>query len=248
MPEYKTALVTGAQKGIGAAIAKALINEGVNVVLNYLDDDSTVSSLVREATDKGLKAEAVKANVANRSEVDNLIDVAEKFGGLDYAVSNAAIYPRTPLLDITEQGWKEVLDVNLNGCFFTLQAAARSIIAKGNGGSILTISSGAAFKGAVNGAHYSASKSGLFGLTKSAALELAPHNIRANVIAPGLVDTDQPRGEFSNEDMERIWKTLPLAGKTEPSDIADLAIFLLSGKASRITGQVLHVNGGGLMP
>jgi 3-oxoacyl-[acyl-carrier protein] reductase len=149
---------------------------------------------------------------------------------------------------MTEEEWKEVLDVNLNGCFFTLQAAARSMIAKGNGGSILTISSGAAFKGAANGAHYSASKSGLFGLTKSAALELASHNIRANVIAPGLVDTDQPRGEFSNEDMERIWKTLPLAGKTEPSDIADLAIFLLSGKASRITGQILHVNGGGLMP
>ena len=103
MPEYKTALVTGAQKGIGAAIAKALINEEVNVVLNYLDDDSTVSSLVREATDKGLKAEAVKANVANRSEVVNLIDVAEKFGGLDYAVSNAAIYPRTSLLDMTEE-------------------------------------------------------------------------------------------------------------------------------------------------
>ena len=175
MPEYKTALVTGAQKGIGASIAKALINEGVNVVLNYLDDDSTVSSLVREATDKGLKAEAVKANVANRSEVVNLIDAAEKFGGLDYAVSNAAIYPRTPLLDMTEEEWKEVLDVNLNGCFFTLQAAARSMIAKGNGGSILTISSGAGFKGAAKGAHYSASKSGLFGLTKSAALELASY-------------------------------------------------------------------------
>ena len=128
MPQYKTALVTGAQKGIGAAIAKALINEGVNVVLNYLDDDSTVSSLVREATDKGLKAEAVKANVANRSEVVNLIDVAEKFGGLDYAVSNAAIYPRTPLLDMTEEEWKEVLDVNLKGCFFTLQAAACSML------------------------------------------------------------------------------------------------------------------------
>ena len=160
MPEYKTALVTGAQKGIGASIAKALINEGVNVVLNYLDDDSTVSSLVREATDKGLKAEAVKANVANRSEVVNLIDVAEKFGGLDYAVSNAAIYPRTPLLDMTEEEWKEVLDVNLNGCFFTLQAAARSMIAKGNGGSILTISSGAGFKGAAKGATKRGAKGG----------------------------------------------------------------------------------------
>ena len=248
MEKNKTALVTGAQKGIGAAIAKALIEQKINVIMNYLDDDGLVSSLVRSAREKEVRAEAIQANVANQLDVEKLVFAAEKFGGLDYAVSNAAIYPRTPLLDITEEEWKEVLDVNLNGCFFTLQAAARSMIAKGNGGSILTISSGAAFKGAAKGAHYSASKSGLFGLTKSAALELASHNIRANVIAPGLVDTDQPRGEFSNEDMERIWKTLPLAGKTEPSDIADLAIFLLSGKASRITGQILHVNGGGLMP
>ena len=248
MGKNKTALVTGAQKGIGAAIAKALIEQKINVIMNYLDDDSLVSSLVRSAREKEVRAEAIQANVANQLDVEKLVLAAEKFGGLDYAVSNAAIYPRTPLLDMTEEEWKEVLDVNLNGCFFTLQAAARSMIAKGNGGSILTISSGAAFKGAVNGAHYSASKSGLFGLTKSAALELASYNIRANVIAPGLVDTDQPRGEFSNEDMERIWKTLPLVGKTEPSDIADLAIFLLSGKASRITGQILHVNGGGLMP
>ena len=248
MEKQKTALVTGAQKGIGAAIAKALIEEKINVVMNFLDEDSTVAALVDEATKKGVKAKAVQANIAHRQEAENLADAADEFGGLDYLVSNAAIYPRVPLLEMTEAEWDQVLSVNLTGCFFVLQAAARKMVAKGTGGSILTLSSGAALKGAVNGAHYSTSKSGLFGLTKSAALELAPHQIRANVIAPGLVDTDQPRGEFSDSDMDRLWQTLPLAGKTEPSDIADMALFLLSDKARRITGQILHVNGGGLMP
>lgn len=248
MKKYKTALVTGAQKGIGAAIAKALIDAKINVVMNYLDDDSKVSALIREATENGVQAKAVQANIANRQDTEKLADAADEFGGVDYLVSNAAIYPRVSLLEMREDEWAQVLSVNLTGCFLMVQAAARKMIAKGSGGSILTLSSGAAFKGAVNGAHYSASKSGLFGLTKSAALELAPHNIRANVIAPGLVDTDQPRGEFSDTDMDRLWQTLPLAGKTEPSDIADMALFLLSDKARRVTGQIIHVNGGGLMP
>jgi NAD(P)-dependent dehydrogenase (short-subunit alcohol dehydrogenase family) len=176
-----------------------------------------------------------------------MVDAVDEFGGIDFLVSNAAIYPRSSLLEMTEDEWDQVLSVNLKGCFFVLQAAAKKMIASGRGGAIVTLSSGAAVKGAVHGAHYSASKSGLFGLTKSAALELARQNIRANVVAPGLVDTDQPRIEFSDEDMDRLWQILPLAGKTEPSDVADLVMFLLSDQARRITGQIIHVNGGGLL-
>lgn len=247
MTTQKSALVTGAQQGIGAAIASVLIDANVNVVMNYLDDDREVSRLVDIATGKGVRARALRGDVTNLKQAQMMVDAVDEFGGIDFLVSNAAIYPRSSLLEMTEDEWDQVLSVNLKGCFFVLQAAAKKMIASGRGGAIVTLSSGAAVKGAVHGAHYSASKSGLFGLTKSAALELARQNIRANVVAPGLVDTDQPRIEFSDEDMDRLWQILPLAGKTEPSDVADLVMFLLSDQARRITGQIIHVNGGGLL-
>lgn len=248
MADQKTAVVTGAQKGIGAAIAEALIDQQINIVMNYLDEDNVVSDLAEKARKNGVKAKIVQADISHQDQAGLLIDAADEFGGVDYLVGNAAVYPRVSLLDMREQDWDQVLSVNLKGSFFVLQAAARKMIVKGMGGSILLLSSGAAVKGAINGAHYSASKSGLFGLAKSAALEFASHDIRTNIIAPGLVDTDQPRGEFSDQDMNRLWQSLPLAGKTLGSDIADLALFLLSDKARRITGQIIHVNGGGLMP
>jgi NAD(P)-dependent dehydrogenase (short-subunit alcohol dehydrogenase family) len=247
MTTQKSALVTGAQQGIGAAIASVLVDANVNVVMNYLDDDREVSRLVDIATGKGVRAKALRGDVTNLKQAQMMVDAVDEFGGIDFLVSNAAIYPRSSLLEMTEDEWDQVLSVNLKGCFFVLQAAAKKMIASGRGGAIVTLSSGAAVKGAVHGAHYSASKSGLFGLTKSAALELARQNIRANVVAPGLVDTDQPRIEFSDEDMDRLWQILPLAGKTEPSDVADLVMFLLSDQARRITGQIIHVNGGGLL-
>ncbi len=247
MITQKSALVTGAQQGIGAAIASVLIEANVNVVMNYLDDDREVSRLVDIATGKGVGAKALRGDVTNLKQAQMMVDAVDEFGGIDFLISNAAIYPRSSLLEMTEDEWDQVLSVNLKGCFFVLQAAAKKMVASGRGGSIVTLSSGAAVKGAVHGSHYSASKSGLFGLTKSAALELAGHNIRANVVAPGLVDTDQPRIEFSDDDMDRLWEILPLAGKTEPSDVADLVMFLLSDQARRITGQIIHVNGGGLL-
>lgn len=247
MITQKSALVTGAQQGIGAAIASVLIEANVNVVMNYLDDDREVSRLVDIATGKGVGAKVLRGDVTNLKQAQMMVDAVDEFGGIDFLISNAAIYPRSSLLEMTEDEWDQVLSVNLKGCFFVLQAAAKKMVASGRGGSIVTLSSGAAVKGAVHGSHYSASKSGLFGLTKSAALELAGHNIRANVVAPGLVDTDQPRIEFSDDDMDRLWEILPLAGKTEPSDVADLVMFLLSDQARRITGQIIHVNGGGLL-
>ena len=244
----KTAIVTGAQQGIGAAVVKALISQKVNVVMNYLDDDSLVSEFVEEGESVGVKVMAVQGDVANEQTVMRLVDCAEEFGGVNYLVSNAAIFPRVPLLDMSVDEWDAVLNVNLKACFMLIKAAATKMVENGGGGSIVTLSSGVAIKGTVDGAHYSASKSGLLGLTKSAALELATHGIRANVVAPGLVDTDQPRGAFSEMEMDGLWQGHPLAGKTEAGDIADMVSFLLSDKARRITGQLIHVNGGALMP
>jgi NAD(P)-dependent dehydrogenase (short-subunit alcohol dehydrogenase family) len=247
MEKRKTALITGAQQGIGAAIAAAMIASDVNVVMNYLDDEQAVSRLVEVAKEKGVGAIAIQGDVTNIEQVQMMVDAGDQFGGIDFLASNAAIYPRKALLEITEQDWDNVLSINLKGSFLVLQAAALKMVETGRGGAVVTISSGAAVKGAILGSHYSASKSGLFGLTKSAALELAKHNIRANIIAPGLVDTDQPRIEFSDDGLEQLWRTLPLAGRTEPSDVADLVMFLLSDRARRMTGQIVHVNGGGLM-
>mgnify|MGYP001183828335 FL=1 len=244
----KTAIVTGAQRGIGAAVVKALINQKINVVMNYLDDNNLVSEFVEEAAYVGVKVKAVQGDVAKKQTVMRLVDCAEEFGGVNYLVSNAAIFPRVALLDMSEDEWDAVLNVNLKACFMLVKAAATKMVKNGGGGSIVTLSSGVAVKGTVDGAHYSASKSGILGLTKSAALELAAHGIRANVIAPGLVDTDQPRGAFSEGEMDRLWQGHPLAGKTEADDIADMVYFLLSDRARRITGQIIHVNGGALMP
>ena len=244
----KTAIVTGAQRGIGAAVVKALINQKINVVMNYLDDNNLVSEFVEEAASVGVRVKAVQGDVAKKQTVMRLVDCAEEFGGVNYLVSNAAIFPRVALLDMSEDEWDAVLNVNLKACFMLIKAAATKMVKNGDGGSIVTLSSGVAVKGTVDGAHYSASKSGILGLTKSAALELAVHGIRANVVAPGLVDTDQPRGAFSEGEMDRLWQGHPLAGKTKADDIADMVCFLLSDRARRITGQIIHVNGGALMP
>jgi len=248
MEQNRVALVTGAQQGIGASIAEALIEDRVPVVMNYLTDDGVVRRLEDKAQRIGVGAKAVKADISDVKQVEALCDAAEAFGGLGYLVSNAAVYPRTSLIEMSLAEWSQVLSVNLTGSFLVIQAAAKRMIKEEVGGSILAISSGAAIKGAKNGAHYSATKSGLLGLAKSAALEFAQHNIRVNVIAPGLVDTSQPRIEFSEDAMDDLWQSLPLKGRTNPSDVADLAVFLLSDRAKRITGQVIHINGGGLMP
>tara|TARA_B110000977_G_scaffold172170_1_gene224367 strand:- start:66 stop:806 length:741 start_codon:yes stop_codon:yes gene_type:complete len=244
----KTAIITGAQQGIGAAVALSLIRQNVNVVMNYLDDDRLVQKYALQAESVGVKAALVRGNVGEQSTVSKLIECANNFGGVDYVVSNAAIFPRAPLLDMSLEDWDAVLNLNLRACFLLVRETAATMVQNKISGSIVTLSSGAALKGAVNGAHYSASKSGLLGFSKSAALELAKYGIRVNVVAPGLVDTDQPRGQFSEEDMDRLWQQHPLKGKTTVNDIADMVCFLLSEKSKRVTGQIVHVNGGGLMP
>ena len=173
---------------------------------------------------------------------------ADDLGGVSILVNNAAVFPRAPFLDMAESEWDFVLGVNLKGSFLCAQAAAKRMVAANGGvgrkGVIINITSGAAFRGSPRGAHYVSSKAGIVGLTRETALELAPHGIRVNAIAPGLTDTAQPRYGMSEAEISEKAVTIPLTGLTMPDDIADAAVFLASSAASRITGQVIHINGG----
>ena len=241
------ALVTGAQQGIGRATAIALAREGADVALNYLDDEAAVQDVAEACRGHGGRMIAVKGDVSRRADVDAMMSrCIEAFGRIDILVNNAGVFPRVKFVDMTDEDWDYLIDINLKGGFLCAQAAARHMIAAGRG-AIINLSSGA-LRGAKLGVHYSASKGGVVSMTRAMALELAPHGIRVNAVAPGLTDTAQPRYEYSDSELEALGRALPLGRLGKPEDIADAIVFLASSKASFITGQTLHVNGGGYMP
>ncbi len=246
----KVALVTGAQQGIGAAIARALAGEGADVAITWLDDQPGAESVAADIRKAGCRAHLIKADVARLAEIEAMVaETVRILGTPDILVNNAGVYPRVPLLEMRESDWDHVLDINLKaGCFATI-AVAKALIAAGRkSGAVINLSS-SAIRGAVRGVHYSASKGGVVSMTRALALELAPHGIRVNAIAPGLTDTAQPR--YGNTDAELIEiarATIPLGGRLlTPDQIARTAVFLASDDASATTGQVLHVNGGSYM-
>jgi len=244
----KVALVTGAQQGIGRGIALAFAREGADVGVNYLDDRAAAEKVVDEIRAAGRRAVLVPADVARLSDTQTMVaQVLGELGGLDVLVNNAGVYPRVPFLDMREADWDLVLDVNLKGGFFCAQAAARAMIAGRRRGSVINMAS-QAIRGAVRGVHYSASKGGVVAMTRALALELAPHGIRANAIAPGLTDTAQPRYGNSEEELAVMASAVPLGRMAQPDDIASVAVFLASDDARHITGQTVHVNGGSYMP
>ena len=245
--ESMTIVVTGAQQGIGAAIARGVAREGANVVVNYLDDESSAQAVAADIAATGTKAILVPGSITDRDAIRRLVEAGLELGGsrrLDGFVNNAGIFPRVPFLDLTDADWDAVHEVNLKGAFRCTQAAAKAMIGAGDGGSIVNLASVAAFRCSPNGAHYVASKAGVIGLTRAAALELAPHRIRVNAIAPGLTDTAQPRYGMSEEELAAAGARIPLGRIATADDIAALAVFLLSRESAYITGQTLHVNGG----
>ncbi len=249
--EGRIALVTGAQQGIGAAIALALAAEGADVAINYLDDRTAAEAIVGDIRALGRRAIVVRADMAKVPEIEAMVaETLARLGVPDILVNNAGTYPRVPLLAMRESDWDHVLDINLKaGCFATI-AVARALIAAGRtGGAVINLSS-SSIRGSVRGVHYSASKGGVVSMTRAMALELAPHGIRVNAIAPGLTDTAQPRhGNTDAELVEMARATIPLGGTLlTPEQIAESAVFLASNAAAMITGQVLHVNGGAYMP
>jgi NAD(P)-dependent dehydrogenase (short-subunit alcohol dehydrogenase family) len=246
----KVALVTGAQQGIGAAIVVAMAEAGADVAINWLDDVKAAEAVASKVKSIGRKARLVHADMAQLADIRTMVaETVHELGPPDILVNNAGVYPRVPLLEMQERDWDYVLDINLKaGCFATIEAA-RALIAANKPGAVINLAS-SAVRGAVRGVHYSASKGGVVSMTRALALELAPHGIRVNAIAPGLTDTAQPRyGNTDAELVEMARTTIPLGGRLlTPEQIASTAVFLASAASSAMTGQVVHVNGGSYMP
>lgn len=244
--ERRTAVVTGASRGIGKAIALALAKDGFNVVINYNGNKEKAEQVKKECEDFGVNAITVKANVADFTESENLIkEAVSTFGSIDVLVNNSGITKDTLLLRMKEEDFDSVIDVNLKGTFNTIKHAARQMM-KQRSGSIINMSSVVGISGNAGQINYAASKAGVIGLTKSVARELASRGIRANAVAPGFIETDMT-DELNDKAKEEILKTIPLNDTGKSEDVANLVAFLASEKSRYITGQVIHVDGGMLM-
>ncbi len=244
----KVVLVTGAQQGIGRAMALEFAAAGADVAVNWLDDEAAATRVAEGVQAAGRRALLVQADVGRLSEVSAMVAAVEAgLGPVDILVNNAGIFPRVPFLEMAERDWDYVLDINLKGSCFCAQAIAKRMVAAERSGSIINLTSGAAFRGSPRGVHYCASKGGVLSMTRQMALELAPYRIRVNAIAPGLTDTAQPRYGSSEEEIAAAGRALPLGRLAEPEEIARAAVFLASDNAGFITGQCMHVNGGGYL-
>jgi 3-oxoacyl-[acyl-carrier protein] reductase len=242
----KTALVTGASRGIGRAIALRLASEGANVVVNYNANIDAASSVAHEITTLGRQARVVQADVARAADVERLIEATTaEFDRIDVLVNNAGITRDTLILRMSEADWDAVLDTNLKSAFLVTKAVLRPMLRQ-RSGRIVNITSISGVIGNAGQANYSASKAGLMGLTRSTAREVASRNITCNAIAAGVVDTEIWRG-VPEAAIETMLQMIPAGRKGTPEDIAEAVAFLASDAASYITGQVLNVDGGMVM-
>ena len=240
----KTALITGASQGIGQATAERFHEAGANVAVNFVEEGAGRNRQLAEAIVQRFGTQcsiAVEADVRNRESLSNCFEaIKEKFGAIDIVINNAGIIRDKSFAKMTDDQWQDVIDINLTGVYNVCREAVERI---SEGGSIVNLSSIAAFLGAYGQANYASAKSGVVGLTKVLARELAKRNVRVNAVAPGVVKTDMVK-TIPDDILSAMLTQVPLGRCAEPEEIANTILFLCSDLASYISGQTIHVNGG----
>ena len=236
----KVAVITGASRGIGAAIAEKFSESGVNVAIIYNGNEDAANTVKENAEKNGVKAEIYKCNVANAEECKETVKaITENFGGIDILVNNAGITRDNLLISMSEEEFDDVINTNLKGCFIMIKACGRNFI-KRKYGKIINVSSVSALLGTAGQVNYSSSKAGVIALTKVTAREFASKNVCCNAIAPGFVTTDMTKDLQSEEYL----KLIPLKRLGKPEDVANLAAFLADDISDYITGEVIRIDGG----
>ncbi|MDJ0646805.1 MAG: 3-oxoacyl-[acyl-carrier-protein] reductase [Flavobacteriaceae bacterium] len=241
--ENKTALITGATRGIGKGIAEVFAEHGANVAFTFNSSVDAANALEKELQAKGVKAKGYQSNAAEFEAAQELAkNVLEEFGTIDILVNNAGITKDNLLIRISEEDFDRVIEVNLKSVFNLTKAVIRPMM-KQRSGSIINMSSVVGIKGNTGQTNYAASKAGIIGFSKSVALELGSRNVRSNVIAPGFIETEMT--DALPEETVQTWRNaIPLKRGGTPEDIANACVFLASDMASYITGQTLSVDGG----
>jgi NAD(P)-dependent dehydrogenase (short-subunit alcohol dehydrogenase family) len=241
----KVAVVTGGGTGIGAGISEELARAGAAVVVSYNSNASGAEALAGRLREQGHDDLLLHGcDVRDQGQVESLFDATiERFGRIDCLINNSGITEPRPLLEMTAEEWDRTLNVNLRGAFFCTQRAAREMIRQGGGGKIVNLGSVHGFGSSPNHAHYEASKGGINLFTKACAVELAPHDIQVNVVAPGAIEVER-YARIDDYDREEWGRGIPAGRVGVPSDVGPIAVFLCSPGAGYITGQIVWVDGG----
>lgn len=246
--EGRKAFITGGSRGIGRSTARLFAMAGCDVALTYIRDKEAAEDVLRNVEKSGRKGLVFKADAASRTDLERAIaGTLDSWGGLDILVNNAGIWTYLEMGDLDESVYRETMAANLDGVFYAVNAVVPAMKAA-KSGVIINVTSTAGVRGEAFHSHYAASKGALHALTKSLAVELAPHGIRVNCVAPGWVDTDMSAESFADPEFrEKVRLSIPLRRIPDPDDVAGPVLFLASDMAVHITGEILNVNGGSVL-